>query len=64
MWKTLAHKSIYDHLTRIATVNEIVNVNVSKAPWKVKKKNTKKRRLALAAIAMQMQHKRIKGALA
>ena len=25
--ETLAHKSIYDHLTRMATVDEIINVN-------------------------------------
>ena len=32
MRETLAHKSIYDHLTRIATVDEIINVNASKVP--------------------------------
>ena len=41
------HKSIYDHLTRRATVGEIINMNVSKAPWKANKLM-----LTLAAIAM------------
>ena len=31
---TLEHKSIYNHLTRTATVDEIINVNRSKAPQK------------------------------
>ena len=29
--ESLAHKSIYDHLTRMATGDEITNVNASKA---------------------------------
>ena len=32
--ETLVHKSIYDHLIRLVTVDEIINVNASKAPWK------------------------------
>ena len=28
----LAHKSIYDNLTRMATVDEVINVNASKVP--------------------------------
>ena len=32
----LAHKSIYDHLIRMATVDEIVNVNVSNGQQKAK----------------------------
>ena len=35
--ETLAHKSIYDHLTRMATVDKIINVNASKAPREAKK---------------------------
>ena len=34
--ETLVHKSIYDHLTRTSTVDEIINVNASKVPWNVK----------------------------
>ena len=37
MIETLAHKSIYDHLTRMATVDEIINMNVSKVSWRAKK---------------------------
>ena len=33
---TLACKSIDDHLTRMATVDEIINLNASRAPWKGK----------------------------
>ena len=36
MRETLAHKSIYDHLTRIAIVDEIINANASKAPQEAK----------------------------
>ena len=36
MRETLAHKSIYDHLTWMTTVDEIINVNASKVPWKAK----------------------------
>ena len=28
--------TIYDHLTRMATVDEIVNANASKVPWEAK----------------------------
>ena len=31
MGETLTHKSIYDHLTRMATVGEIINADASKA---------------------------------
>ena len=31
MRKTLAIKSIYNHLTRMMTVDKIINVNASKA---------------------------------
>ena len=34
--ETLAHKSIYDHLTRMATVDKIINANASKAPREAK----------------------------
>ena len=34
--ETLAHKSIYDHLTRIAAVNKIINAKTSKAPPEAK----------------------------
>ena len=37
MRASLVHKSIYDHLTRIVTVDEIINANASKAPWKANK---------------------------
>ena len=30
--ETLAHKTIFDHLTRIVIVDEIINANTSKAP--------------------------------
>ena len=43
------HKNIYDHLTRMMTVDEIINA--SKVPQKAKKKLT----LMVAAIATQMQ---------
>ena len=33
---TLVHKNIYNHLTRMIAVDEIINVNVSKVPWKAK----------------------------
>ena len=36
MREILVHKSIYDDLTRIATVDEIINANTSKVPWKAK----------------------------
>ena len=48
MRNTLGHKSIYNYLTRMATVNEIINMDTSKVPWKVKKLM-----LTLAPIAMQ-----------
>ena len=41
------HKSIYNHLTSMVTVDEIINTNASKAPWKVNK-------LMLAASVTQM----------
>ena len=53
----MVQKSIYDHLTRMVTIDEIINANASKM-W------CQKLMLTLAAIATQMQHKRIKGALA
>ena len=34
--ETLAHKSIYDDSTRMATVDEIINANASKGPRKAK----------------------------
>ena len=34
--ETLAYKSICDHLTRMATVDEIINTNAPKAPLKAK----------------------------
>ena len=36
MRETLVRKSIYDHLTRMVTVDDIINVNASKAPWEAK----------------------------
>ena len=59
MRETLVHKSIYDHLTRMTTVDEIINANASKVPWEGKQLT-----LMLAAVATQMQHECIKGALA
>ena len=56
--ETLAHKSIYCHLTRMVTVDEIINMNASKAP-----QEAKTLMLMLAAVATQMQHECIKGAL-
>ena len=32
--ETLAHKGIYDHLTRMVTVYEIINTNASKSPMR------------------------------
>ena len=34
MRETLAHKAFYDHLTRMTTVDKIINVNSSEVPWK------------------------------
>ena len=34
MRETLAHKSTYDHLIKIETVDKIINANASKAPQK------------------------------
>ena len=34
--ETLVHKCIYTHLTRMATVDEIINVNASRVPQKAK----------------------------
>ena len=34
--ETLAHKNISAHLTRMALVDKIINVNTSKASWKAK----------------------------
>ena len=34
--ESLARKGIYGHLTRMLTVDKIVNVNASKAPFKAK----------------------------
>ena len=34
--ETLTHKSIYDYLTRMMTVDDILNVNAPKAPWEAK----------------------------
>ena len=36
MRETLVHKSIYNHLTRLTTVDKIINTNALKAPWKAK----------------------------
>ena len=32
--ETLAHKRIYDNLTRMVTVDGKINSNAAKAPWK------------------------------
>ena len=34
--ETLVHKSIYDHLTRMATIDEMIYANASKAQRKAK----------------------------
>ena len=57
--ETVAHKSIYDHLTRMATVDEI-NKRERLEGAAVGQKLT----LMLAASAMQIQRNRIKGTLA
>ena len=36
MREILAHKSIYNHLTSMVTVHEIINANKSKAPGRTK----------------------------
>ena len=50
MRESLGHKYIYDHLTRMTTVDDIINASTSKAPWKENKLT-----LTLIANATQMQ---------
>ena len=46
--ETLAHKSIYNHLTKVTTVDEIINANALKAP-----RNAKSQRLRLPLMQTQ-----------
>ena len=61
--ETLAHKIIYDHLTRIETVDKIINVTASNFKGTM---GCQQLMLTLATIEMQMQMQRkcIKGVLA
>ena len=52
----LVHKNIYNHLTRMATVDETINANGKGA--------MRGQKITLAAIPTQMPFKRIEGALA
>ena len=38
MREILVHKSLYDHLTRMITVDEIINMNASKVPCQARPK--------------------------